>query len=450
MPITLQSLTNKLPDDRTAFIFSSGIHIRHGFLRSQVELYRAIINKSKGKKVVIYGRSRQEFALLLYLLDGTASDILFLPTDINEELYQKYIEQVQVDYAAEYSDKNGITLIAVNTNNTVANDELAETVSTNWIIPTSGTTNVPKLVAHKLDGLTRTIKSDSDLGKKFTWGLVYDIYRFAGIQVYLQALLGGSALSIPASDMSVSSMLSFFAKSKCNTISATPSFWRKALMSPSTRELKLINITLGGEIADTQVLKSLRYQFPWAKIRHIYASTEAGVGFSVNDGQAGFPVSYINSDESGVSLKIDDSGQLCIRPSKISQHYMSGMAMHNQDGYINTGDLVEIKNDRVIFLGRDSGAINVGGSKVQPEEVEQCILDTGLVSQVVVYAKNSSMLGSLVCANVVLCNLDTDKKIVKREILSQCKRSLEAYKVPAIIKFVDEIETTQSGKIKRG
>src|SRR5690606_22600689 len=103
---------------------------------------------------------------------------------------------------------------------------------------------------------------------------------------------------------------------------------------PSAKELKLINITLGGEIADTQILKSLRYQFPSAKIRHIYASTEAGVGFSVNDGKAGFPVSYLNSDESGVDLKIDDSGQLCIKPNKISQHYISGNSMHSQDGYI--------------------------------------------------------------------------------------------------------------------
>jgi len=450
MYISLQSLTSNIADDRTAFIFPSGTHIRHGFLRSQIEFYRDSLKKVKGKKVVIYGRSRQEFALLLYFLDGTASDILFLPTDINEELYQKYIEQVQVDFAAEYSDENGITLIEFKSSEAMTSREKSRGVSTSWIIPTSGTTNAPKLVAHKLDGLTRTIKTDSDLGKRFTWGLVYDIYRFAGIQVYLQALLGGSALIIPSSDMNISVMLSFFSESECNTISATPSFWRKALMSPSAKELKLINITLGGEIADTQILKSLRYQFPSAKIRHIYASTEAGVGFSVNDGKAGFPVSYLNSDESGVGLKIDDSGQLCIKPNKISQHYMSGDSMHNQDGYINTDDLVEVKDNRVIFLGRDSGAINVGGNKVQPEEVERCILETGLVNQVVVYAKTSSMLGSLVCANVVLNSLDKDKKTAKQEILSQCKRGLEAYKVPAIIKFVDDIETTQSGKIKRG
>lgn len=450
MPISLQSLTSKISDDRTAFIFPSGIHIRYGLLRDQKESYREIINKIKGKKVVIYGRSRQEFALLLYFLDGTASDILFLPIDINEELYQKYIDQVQVDFAAEYSDENGISLVAVNSNKAMANDELSGIDSTSWIIPTSGTTNVPKLVAHKLDGLTRTIKSDSELGKNYTWGLVYDIYRFAGIQVYLQALLGGSTLSIPSSDMNISSMLSFFAESECNTISATPSFWRKALMSPSAKNLKLINITLGGEISDNQILRSLKYQFSSAKLRHIYASTEAGVGFSVNDGEAGFPVSYLNSDESGVGLKIDDSGQLCIKPSKISQHYISGMPMYNQEGYINTGDLVEVKADRVIFLGRDSGAINVGGNKVQPEEVERFILETGLVNQVVVYAKTSSMLGSLVCANVVLNNLDSDKKLAKQEILSRCKKDLESYKVPAIIKFVDEIEITQSGKIKRG
>ncbi|MDN3683971.1 hypothetical protein QW180_08500 [Vibrio sinaloensis] len=41
----------------------------------------------------------------------------------------------------------------------------------------------------------------------------------------------------------------------------------------------------------------------------------------------------------------------------------------NDDGFINTGDMVKLDNDRVLFfLGRESGSINVGGNKVMPEK----------------------------------------------------------------------------------
>ncbi len=48
-----------------------------------------------------------------------------------------------------------------------------------------------------------------------------------------------------------------------------------------------------GEIADQAVLDGSRAAFPAATIGHAYASTEAGVGFAVNDGREGFPASVI-------------------------------------------------------------------------------------------------------------------------------------------------------------
>ena len=43
-------------------------------------------------------------------------------------------------------------------------------------------------------------------------------------------------------------------------------------------------VRLSGEIADQAVLDGLSRAFPAASIGHAYASTEAGVGFAVNDG----------------------------------------------------------------------------------------------------------------------------------------------------------------------
>ena len=113
------------------------------------------------------------------------------------------------------------------------------------------------------------------------------------------------------------------------------------------------------------------------------------------------------------------------------------------------GDRVEIKGDRVYFLGRDSGAINVGGNKVQPEEVENVLVNSNHVHAAFVYAKKSPMMGSIACADIVLSDNTVDTKIAKSEILKFCREKLENFKVPAIVKFVDELNTTHSGKLKR-
>ena len=60
--------------------------------------------------------------------------------------------------------------------------------------------------------------------------------------------------------------------------------------------LELDRITLGGEIATQTTIDNLRRSFKSAKIVHIYASTEAGVGFTVRDERAGFPVEYLEHD----------------------------------------------------------------------------------------------------------------------------------------------------------
>ena len=70
-------------------------------------------------------------------------------------------------------------------------------------------------------------------------------------------------------------------------LSGTPSHWRRALMSPSARAMSPRYVRLSGEIADQAILDNLRAFYPRARVGHAYASTEAGVGFEVDDGLRG-------------------------------------------------------------------------------------------------------------------------------------------------------------------
>lgn len=438
---SLKEILNELPNTRVSLV-SDTILLTYFDLKNIIDKNILIINEIKKSNVVINARSRLEFAILLFLLDGEVNNILFLSQDIDKSLHNKYYDEININYEV-YLEDNILKYNIVG--NVLPNDKY----ETRWIIPTSGTTSSPKLVAHTFNSLTRTTKSNIEKGEKYRWGLVFDIYRFSGIQVFLQAMLSGSTLIITKVDISISKVIDILINKRCNALSATSSFWRKLLMLKSSDKLPLEIITIGGEIADESVLQALRIKFPNAKIIHIYASTEAGVGFSVHDGYAGFPKSYLNNNINGIELKISKKNTLMIKNQKQIQKYIDNTNLYEVDGFIDTGDIIQIKENRIYFLGRDSGAINVGGNKVQPEEVEHILLDSKLIYASFVYPKKNPILGNLVCADVVLKDKNIDKQLIKYELLKYCRERLENFKVPAMLRFVDELEITQSGKLKR-
>jgi acyl-CoA synthetase (AMP-forming)/AMP-acid ligase II len=236
-------------------------------------------------------------------------------------------------------------------------------------------------------------------------------------------------------------------------ISGTPSQWRNALAYEQSRAIAPRYIRLSGEIADQAILDSLRERYPQAQVAHVYASTEAGVGFDVDDGREGFPADLIGQQGGAVEMKILD-GSLRVRSSRTASRYVGPNAppLMDTDGFIDTGDLVEQRGPRCYFVGRRGGIINVGGLKVHPEEVEAVINRHPEVRACLVRSRRNLITGQIVVADVVLRAdhasagaLDRCAD-VKREILADCRRALANYKVPAAIRFVAALEMAATGK----
>jgi acyl-CoA synthetase (AMP-forming)/AMP-acid ligase II len=388
----------------------------------------------RDKRVALCAPDPIVFAQCFILLDGIASSVLLLPHQSG------VVHAFQPDVVLTDSLRD----LSV-----ASSDHVRDERTTSWVIPTSGTTATPKLVSHTLNSLTRTAKTDSEAGRHYRWGQLYDMARFAGIQVFLNSLLSGSTL-IFTSPTDLSERVEKLVHHKCNAISATPTLWRKILMTPAASQLALRQITLGGEIADQNILNGLRAHYPGARISHIYASTEAGAAFTVNDGKAGFPKQFLTISPPGIQLRIDEHGYLLIRPERCEQSYFSDSGkLADADGFINTGDLVEERNNRIHFLGRANGAINVGGNKVQPEEVEAVLHSLPGVRLAKVYAKSSSITGNLVAADIQMDPAAADVANMRKQIAAHCAKSLADFKIPAVIRFVDEIQIKESGKIAR-
>lgn len=320
----------------------------------------------------------------------------------------------------------------------------SDVVATTWFLATSGTTGEPKWVAHTFGSLSASLKHSHKL-QNLTWALLYQPFRFAGLQVVLQALLSGADI-IDVADHDPLDLVVTCKQADVTAISATPSLWRQLLMTGQLAELGLSHLTLGGEIADQSVLDKLKILYPDARLRHIYASTEAGVGLVVSDGLAGFPATWLDDENLEVPLKVSANQHLLVKPS--FNLCPSLQAQTDAQGYLDTQDKVEIENHRVLFIGRASGTINVGGNKVHPEKIEQVLLQNTEISQAKVYAKKSALMGELVVADIVISN-GAPEHHVKQQLVKTCKNKLQRFEIPTKINVVAHIAHDPSGKVNR-
>jgi acyl-CoA synthetase (AMP-forming)/AMP-acid ligase II len=396
---------------------------------------------ARGAIVAICCHAPARFIAELLALDGHAAGLLLLAPALPAATIETLMAQAGASMLRTDRDDLGDLSLP---------DAPAQTAPgpTQWLMTTSGTTGIPKIVRHTLDSLTRSVRVMAPPLPR--WGLVYEPSRFAGLQVVLQALLGGGELIAPDPDGDVGARMRFLAQHGCTHLSATPTLWRKILMLPEAALLAPQQVTLGGETADAGILRALAARYPAARITHIYASTEAGVGFSVKDGLPGIPASYVKDGIGGARLRVID-GELWIKPPGPAPE-ANRRADHitvDADGYLRTGDLVRDDGDRIYFLGRDSSTINIGGTKVHPEDVEAIVNEHPDVAASQVSSRPNPLVGALLTLTVAPRDPAMDAAAFKQSIKAWCRDRLPREAQPATIKIVESIAATAAGKLSR-
>ncbi len=413
-----------------------------------------------GRSVLLSVRDQLAAAMALVELDGVAARIIICPPDLASEHLTTVIANGEVDALVSDGElphaELGVSM-RVRCGFEIVPAEIVRdrACQTEWVLLTSGTTGVPKLIVHTVASLTACIPDEHKPG--VVWGTFYDIRRYGGLQILLRALLGHTPLVLSGPDEPTADFLLRLGELGATHISGTPSHWRRALMNPHARAVAPRYIRLSGEIVDQGVLNALKETYPDAAVSHAFASTEAGVGFEVTDGLEGFPASIVGARD-GMEMRVE-SGSLRIRSSRIASRALGGQCdWLDDEGFVDTGDLVELRGDRYYFLGRRNGVINVGGLKVHPEEIEAVINGHPAVRMSRVRARRNPITGSLVEADIVLADPlskgdpeMTGRRFAeyKREILQRCRASLAAHKVPAVVYWVAALNVTAAGKLVR-
>jgi acyl-coenzyme A synthetase/AMP-(fatty) acid ligase len=417
----------------------------------------------RGRSVLIAAKDQLAAALALVELDGIARRLVLCPPDLAREYFPFVIATAGVNALVSDSDPSEIgapdveCFVACAARVGRIDCDWNATHQTEWILFTSGTTGVPKLVLHTLSSLAGPITIGRNAAAPVVWSTFYDIRRYGGLQILLRALLTGGSLVLSNAQESIGDFLARTGSEGVTHISGTPSHWRRTLMSSSADKLAPRYIRLSGEIVDQAILDNLRGFYPQATLVHAFASTEAGVAFEVLDGLVGFPARLIGQRGADVEMKIE-AGSLRIRSARTASRYLgtSSGLLADEDGFVDTSDLVELHDDRYYFIGRLDGVINVGGLKVHPEEIETVINRHPSVLMSLVKARRNPIMGAVVTADVVVKS-STESGIekpsgdaaLKNDILEACRRQLPPYKVPVTVRFVPSLDLSASGKLTR-
>lgn len=401
-----------------------------------------------GRNVLVRTRGQLAAVVAAIALDGLAKRLLLCPPDVRDEQIPDIIRGGEVELTISDDDINIGTAVSRNHDAAVLRH-----FDTEWVLFTSGTSGMPKLVLHSFASLTAPLH-DGPAAENAVWSTFYDIRRYGGLQILLRALICGGSMLLSEAEEHVTASLTRLGEAGVTHVSGTPSHWRRALMSGAAARMAPGYVRLSGEMAGQDILDRLHAAYPQARIGHAFASTEAGVAFSVNDGQAGFPAAVLEENPPHPLVRIEN-GTLRICSNATASGYLgeSARKLIDEYGFVDTGDVVERSGERYIFVGRREGVVNVGGQKVHPEEVEAAINLHPGVAMSRVWGRASPITGALITADIVLtaptAGQRHDFPSIRDEIMATCRAALAPHKVPVRLNHVVEIPMMTSGKIER-
>jgi acyl-CoA synthetase (AMP-forming)/AMP-acid ligase II len=154
----------------------------------------------------------------------------------------------------------------------------------------------------------------------------------------------------------------------------------------------------------------------------------------------------------GELLPVESVGEIRIKgPGLMKGYYRQPRETartRDAEGYLLSGDLGILDEEGYLHLvGRTKDVIIRSGFNVYPREVEARLESHPAVREVAVLGIADPRLGEAICA----CIVPVEGAIVSEpEILGWCREALADAKVPDLVRFLDELPRTDTGKLRRG
>ncbi|WP_298817368.1 long-chain fatty acid--CoA ligase [Chloroflexus sp.] len=245
---------------------------------------------------------------------------------------------------------------------------------------------------------------------------------------------GGTVVAVPSRDPDV--VCRAIETHRAQTLPTSPTFLNLLLISEAYKRYDLSSlelITYGTEVMPESTLQRIHALFPNVQLLQTYGLSELGILRSKSRDSSSL---WVKIGGEGFETKIVD-GVLWIRARSAMLGYLNAPSPFDEEGWMNTQDVVEVDGEYIRILGRRSEIINVGGQKVYPAEVESVLLQMPNVKDVAVTGESNPITGQIVTARFNLFEPE-DPNEFKRRVRAFCRERLAPYKIPVKIIITDD------------
>ena len=337
---------------------------------------------------------------------------------------------------------------------------------------TSGTTGMPKLVVHDQtyplghivtakfwqrveDGGLHLTVSDSGWAK-FGWGCIYG-----------QWISGSAVLGYDMDKFSARHLIDVVRNERPTTFCVPPTMYRFMMKEGITREdfQSVRSCGTAGEALAAETSREFQ-RITGLVIHEGFGQSEGTVlignfpWFDPCPGALGKPSPLYDIaivDENGAECPVGQEGEIVVRnlhesvpPGLTRGYWVDGKVQRNYDDVYHTGDVAWAdENGFYWYVGRNDDVIKCSGYRIGPFEIESVLLTHPAVHEVAITAAPDPIRGQVVCASIVLSEGFAGTPELTKELQTYVKRLTAPYKYPRVVRYVEELPKTVSGKISR-
>lgn len=445
---------------------------------SYEELLSAILEKAKlFQQIGITANCKVAIVLtnpLDYILNSIAISSLnaiIMPIYPNtgvgkiEAIVSKYdinyiISSVQLSYESIFEDER----IVVYQYSKEIDDSLSDVMT---ILFTSGTTNTPKaimLTKNNISSNVRAISAYLNPTIEDNILLIKSLYHASTlIGELLVGLYNGCFIFVSTQLPVANVMLRLLEQKEINIFFAVPSLLKEIIVSKEREKYNLNQLRImnfyGAPMNGTDITR-LSEILPNVNIIYSYGQTEASPRVTyiernellIRPTSSGKPIQGVKIDivdDANQSVKPFEKGQIVVWGPNVMKGYYKNEEKTKvtlENGWLHTGDVGYLDEEGFLYvIGRKDNMVISAGKNIYIEEIEHVLNEMNGIKEVLVKAKLDDKGIARMEAFVVRC----DEELSVTDIQNHCLYKLENYKVPKKITFVDYLEKTNSGKIKR-